>query len=133
MKFRFTVYGEPVGKGRPRFTKQGRAYTPKKTKDYESKVRSAYIDAGGAYYGDETLDIHVEAYFKMPTAWSKKKRAEMDLKPCTKLPDADNVLKSILDGLQGVCYENDKTVTSCSIDKHWSDQSLAVIWIDTAD
>lgn len=26
---------EPVAKGRPRFTKQGHAYTPAKTKNYE--------------------------------------------------------------------------------------------------
>lgn len=32
----FTVFGEPQGKARPRFTRMGRAYTPKKTADYES-------------------------------------------------------------------------------------------------
>ena len=40
-KFWFTVPGAIVGKGRPRFTTQGRfvrAYTPKKTRDYEQKI-----------------------------------------------------------------------------------------------
>ena len=39
----FIVYGEPKGKGRPRFTKNGRAYTPVTTQEYENAVKA--IDA----------------------------------------------------------------------------------------
>lgn len=35
----FSVPGEPVGKGRPRFTRTGHPYTPGKTGSYESLVR----------------------------------------------------------------------------------------------
>ena len=35
----FTVDGEPVGKGRPRFTRNGHAYTTEKTADYEQLVK----------------------------------------------------------------------------------------------
>ena len=38
MKIEFTVPGIPVGKGRPRFMKNGHTYTPQKTRDYEDKV-----------------------------------------------------------------------------------------------
>lgn len=38
MKIEFTVPGAPVGKGRPRFMKNGHTYTPQKTRDYEGKV-----------------------------------------------------------------------------------------------
>lgn len=38
MKVEFTVPGIPVGKGRPRFMKNGHTYTPQKTRDYEGKV-----------------------------------------------------------------------------------------------
>ena len=38
MKIEFTVPGIPVGKGRPRFKKDGNTYTPQKTQDYEDKV-----------------------------------------------------------------------------------------------
>ena len=37
----FRVNGMPQGKARPRFTRQGRAYTPKKTRDYEAALASA--------------------------------------------------------------------------------------------
>ena len=40
----FWFQGEPVGKGRPRFTRQGRAYTPKKTRDYELKLAAKASD-----------------------------------------------------------------------------------------
>ena len=37
----FRVNGMPQGKARPRFTRQGRAYTPKKTRDYEADIKAA--------------------------------------------------------------------------------------------
>ena len=42
-KMYFEVEGEVIGKGRPRFTRQGRTYTPKKTLDYERAIKRAYI------------------------------------------------------------------------------------------
>lgn len=124
-----TVEGDPVGKGRPRFTKQGRAYTPKATKEYEAKVRREWIDAGGPYLDGE-IQVRVDALFKMPSGWSKKKRAAMDGKHCTKLPDADNILKAVLDGLQGAAFENDKAVVRVAIEKWWSQFGCAVIDVD---
>ena len=42
----FTVLGEPTGKGRPRFnTQSGRAYTPKKTVNYETWVKWNIADS----------------------------------------------------------------------------------------
>ena len=34
-EIKFTIEGEPKGKGRPRFTRGGHAYTPKETVEYE--------------------------------------------------------------------------------------------------
>ena len=43
MKAKFTVLGEPKGKGRPRFIpKTGRAITPKDTVQYENLVKLEY-------------------------------------------------------------------------------------------
>ena len=44
----FTVYGKPQGKGRPRFTRTGHAYTP-------DSVRSMYLAAGDAFSMDRAL------------------------------------------------------------------------------
>ena len=35
------VSGQPIGKGRPRFTKAGHAYTPTKTREYEKRIQAA--------------------------------------------------------------------------------------------
>lgn len=42
MTITVTIPGEPVGKGRPKFTKAGTAYTPPKTRAYENKVAFLY-------------------------------------------------------------------------------------------
>lgn len=47
-KAKFTVYGEPKGKGRPRFnTKTGHAITPKDTVSYENLVKLEWQTAYG--------------------------------------------------------------------------------------
>lgn len=38
---RYGEYGMPQGKARPRFTRQGRAYTPKQTRDNEADIKAA--------------------------------------------------------------------------------------------
>ncbi len=38
----FTIPGEPVGKARPRITRQGITYTPAKTVNYETLVKEMY-------------------------------------------------------------------------------------------
>lgn len=102
------IIGEPVGKARPRFTRSGRVYTPKATKDYEKKVAQAWKING---YGktDKAVSVEIAVYCSRPK--SAKRRF-----PTVK-PDVDNIAKIILDGLNGVAYEDDKQVVSLSIDK----------------
>ena len=47
MRIQFTVPGVPVGKGRPRFTRGGHAYTPEKTAAFEEKVRLCWKTQSG--------------------------------------------------------------------------------------
>ena len=129
MKHLFEIEGDPVGKGRPRFTKQGRAYTPKRTKDYESRVRKAYIDSGGPHFDEQPLIIRVTAVMQMPKSWSNKKRKQLLDTPCTKKPDADNILKSIQDGLLGAAYQDDCQIYDTGCMKVWGDHGKAIVWI----
>jgi len=73
---RLTVPGEPVAKGRPRVTKWG-AYTPEKTKNYETLVRELYIIQHGQTLLDGELSVDIKAYFTIPKSTSKKKKALM--------------------------------------------------------
>lgn len=129
MVVEFVVDGEPVAKGRPRFTMTGRAYTPKRTHDYEKKVKEAY--SGEMFPEDIPLEVHIDAYFQIPKSVSKKRHEEMrrgSIRPMKK-PDADNIAKSICDALNGVAYADDKQVIRLVVDKWYSDVPRAEVKI----
>ena len=48
-------------------------------------------------------------------------------KACTKKPDCDNLIKSILDSLNGVAYKDDSQVTDVHIKKRYNrDEGIEV-------
>jgi len=118
----FHVDINPVPKGRPRFSKVGgfmRSYTPKKTSDYETEVRTQ----AQAVMTREPLEtpLAVYLYFRLPIPRShSKKRQEACLtgseRP-TKKPDIDNLAKSVLDGLNGVVWHDDSQIVSLHLTK----------------
>lgn len=127
IEIRFTVPGEPVGKGRPRFVRTfsgGRAITPTKTRWYEEDVRCEYYTQCDHRFSDkDMLKIHIDAYFNIPKSASKKRTKDMlekKIRP-TKKPDADNIIKVIADALNDVAYYDDKQIVDCSISKYYSD------------
>lgn len=115
----FFVAGKPQGKGRPRFGKRV-VYTPQKTLEYEHRIASCYD--GDMLTGALFCDI--TAYFAIPKSYTKKQREAIkngDLTP-TKKPDADNISKVVLDGLQGVCFLDDKDVIDLRVVKKYSEE-----------
>lgn len=122
MKIQFTVPGEPQGKGRPRFTGQGRAYTPEKTKAYESLVKAAFLASGcKAFPPGVPLVIHIDAYYAIPKSASKQKQAQMqnrEIRP-TKTPDYDNVAKAVSDSLNGLAYHDDAQIVDGRVRKFY--------------
>lgn len=120
----FTVVGDPHGKGRPRYTKAGHAYTDPNTREYEKRVAAEYEKYCGSYEfpEDSALNISVTAFYKIPKSASKAKRAAMqsgEIRP-KKRPDIDNVIKIVLDGLQGIAYKDDKNITNVTGTKLYS-------------
>jgi Holliday junction resolvase RusA-like endonuclease len=114
----FTVYGDPVAKGRPRFAKRGnfvQTYTPEKTKTYESEVAMMAKAAMGA---SEALEGALEAFiyvtYAIPASYSKKRSEAClsGLEKHTKKPDLDNVVKSVVDGMDKIVFLNDSQITS---------------------
>lgn len=125
----FTVPGVPQGKGRPRVTRNG-TFTPKKTRDYEKKVRDCYIAQGGQMFPDDTpLFASITAIFPIPSSLSKKRRALFNGKRHCKKPDADNVAKAILDALNGVAYRDDSAVSLLLVDKRYGDDARVTVSI----
>jgi Holliday junction resolvase RusA-like endonuclease len=123
MQVMFTVYGEPVAKGRPRFSTRGKfpvAYTPAKTKNYEDEVRlfaTKAIGSGSPIEGSVSVFIYIS--FSVPQSYSKRKRGAClsgDEKH-TKKPDLDNVAKALIDGMNGIIFKDDSQITSLHVTK----------------
>lgn len=131
---RFTVQGEPKGKGRPRFIPQtGRAITPKDTANYETLVRMEYMAQcqGFKFPDDAMLDMRIMAYYSIPKSASKKNRERMKtrlLRP-TKKPDMDNVVKIVADSLNQVAYRDDTQIVDCQCRKFYSDNPRVEVTI----
>lgn len=126
MEVKFTVQGEPKGKGRPRFnTKTGHAMTPVDTANYESLVKLEYgRQCEGMMFSDDAmLDMRIKAYYSIPKAVSKKKKAMMldGLIRPTKKPDMDNVVKIIADSLNKIAYRDDTQIVDCQCRKFYSE------------
>ena len=118
----FAVYGEPIGKARPRFTRTGRAYTPQKTASYEDEIRHMAKAAMGESDPLET-PVGVYCYITLPVPQSyTKKRSEACLNGSerpTKKPDLDNAIKSVLDGMNGIVYKDDSQIVSLHATKRY--------------
>lgn len=112
---------EPIPKGRPRMTRRGRAYTPKKTHDYEKLIRDYYRENTTDYY-DCAIRVSLIFYMPIPKSISKKKRALMESGEikCTIHKDIDNLSKSILDGCLGVAYKDDCLITRLTATKRYA-------------
>lgn len=116
--------GQPIGKGRPRFTRMGRVYTPEKTRKYEHKlaaIASDYMIAEKLEPTDRPCAMVIEARFEIPKSWAKKKRLAAERGEIFPgRPDIDNVAKIALDSLNGVVFEDDAQVYDLFVDKRYS-------------
>ena len=106
----FTVPGRPKGKARHRTTRSGRTYTPAKTAAAEREIAQLFrIAARSLPLMTGAVSLSVEAVFRVPKSWSAKGRANAlagDV-PFDGKPDADNILKLVMDALNGVAWVDD--------------------------
>ena len=136
MIVRFTVPGEPRGKGRPRFARVGnyvRTYTPEGTASYENLIKVEYQrQCGDVFFEKGTpLDVRIIAYYSIPQSASKKKHQQMldhEIRP-TKKVDIDNLVKCFLDAGNGVIYHDDVQVVDLQVRRFYSDKPRVVVTI----
>lgn len=129
--------GEPRGKGRPRFSKDGHAYTDSETRSYERKIVAYYRQAlGGFRWPDNAvISLDVTAHYQIPKSATKAAAAWMQAGRTlpTRKPDIDNVLKVVLDALNGVAYKDDSRVVQVSAKKIYSTTPKLVIEMRGSD
>lgn len=121
--------GTPKGKGRPRFTRSGHAFTPAATRSYEAALRyAAQVEQGEAPPLAGALTVTVEARMPVPVSWPKKRRADAlaGVSAPTGKPDVDNLLKTV-DALNGVVWIDDAQVVDVRVRKVFSEKPALVI------
>lgn len=63
----------------------------------------------------------IDAIFQIPKSWTRVKKADAAAgKLAPGKPDIDNILKVVLDGLNGIAYEDDKQVVLVQCRKTYS-------------
>ena len=121
----FSLSGQPVGKARARFTRQGRAYTPAKTAEYEKRIKSAAWASmlqQGLKPTDRRVSVSVTAYMEIPQSYSARKTIQCQLGIIIPpRPDVDNIIKAVLDGANKVIYLDDKQVWRVVGQKQYAD------------
>jgi Holliday junction resolvase RusA-like endonuclease len=131
----FTIPGQPVAKGRPKFTVQGgfaKVYTPKKTADYEALIAGIATRAmAGRTPSAAPIEVMLELRMEIPTSWTKAKRlaASIGTVRATKKPDADNVLKGVKDACNGIVWVDDSQVVVITVRKLYHAEPCVVIAI----
>lgn len=132
-KFNITIPITPVTKARPRFTRYGHTYTPKKTADYEKAVAEYWRQATKGFQYDREQALIVNLVFGMPIPKSTSKSktelmANGTIRP-TKKPDVDNLAKAVMDALNGVAWVDDSQVVRVSIFKEYAKEPYVYIYI----
>ena len=100
--YSITIPGRPVPKGRPRLGVHGRkayVYTPPITKEYE-KLVGWVARCAGCKPLNGPLAVKLHLFIRGRSG------------------DVDNYCKSILDGLNGVAYEDDDQVIELQVRKY---------------
>ncbi|OPX87750.1 MAG: Endodeoxyribonuclease RusA [Pelotomaculum sp. PtaB.Bin104] len=134
-EIRFTVWGEPVAQGRPKFARIGNhvtTYDPEKSRTYKSIVRDEAIKVKPDKPLEGPLILTVAAYKSIPKSLSKKKTQqalEGELRPTIK-PDLDNVVKGIKDALKGIIWRDDSQVIWLFASKWYSDKPRVEVEVE---
>ena len=114
MQVKFNVFGKPRGKQRPRLCSVGGrniVYTPKQTIEYEKLIKASYIASSKVFFERNIpIEINILAYFFHKSS----------IEFTTKKPDADNIIKIVLDALNKVAFYDDAQVSKICFEKRYS-------------
>lgn len=127
MTIKFTVYGEPVPKLRPRVVYRANIGRPiaisnPKTVSYEDAIRhEASLHRPPVPLAD-MIALTIKVYRSIPKSMPKGKRAlalSGQLRP-TSRPDLDNYVK-VKDALNGIVWRDDSQVVRIVAEKYYSE------------
>lgn len=130
----FILKGKPIPQHRPRACRRGKhihMYSDQEVimEQYKNQIRSDFQQKPFSV----PVEVSATFFFPIPKGTSKVRTTEMQaniLKPM-KRPDLDNLLKFILDCMNGIVYEDDSQVVSFGkVQKRYGDEGISVIHIE---
>lgn len=135
----FHLEGKVMGQPRPRFsTRNGHAvaYDREDAAAYKDALRHrcrlAMASAGVPLCMEATaFSACVTAIFRTPKSWSRKKREDaiQGRLPMTSRPDGDNILKIVLDAVNGLLWKDDSQVDLATVAKRWGEDDMLVVQV----
>lgn len=137
--WRFVVHGLPVAQPRPRFTKKGYAYTPAKhpVNEWKRLVELAALEGGPFEPIESSEPLALTIDFQMPRPKNKTwKTRPMPQHWHVRRPDIDNLCKSTIDAMTGICFQDDNQVAQLTTSKYVAEgvtEPLAMITIRIMD
>jgi Holliday junction resolvase RusA-like endonuclease len=105
----FTVPGEPVAKQRPRVTRRG-TFTPRKTLEAEARIGWSYREAARSS-GQASARPSGPASVPADLDGQARYSVSMVFRCAGPRKDIDNLVKTVLDGLNGVAWLDDGQVS----------------------
>jgi Holliday junction resolvase RusA-like endonuclease len=104
MKLVYSLFvpGAPKAQPRPCVTKTGHAFTPHSADEWKTAIKAAFIQE--KYIHDHSpiegpVSLSVTFSMPIPKSASKREARAMHGTPHTRKPDADNLLKAVMDAL----------------------------------
>lgn len=107
------VPGRPVPKARPRFGTNGQVYTPTTTRDAERSIGWEYRNNHREEPLAGAVAVDITFYFRG-----------------TRAGDIDNYLKTVLDGLNGIAWLDDRQIMRLTAEMVFGDDDSTYIIID---
>lgn len=116
-----TLHIAPLPKGRPRFTRQGHAFTPAKTRQYEKELQTILRSKwrGKPLLG--ALCVSIAFFIERP------KSNKTPHPVSQRVGDCDNLAKAVLDAANGILFEDDSQVVRLSASKQWGNPRIVVV------
>ena len=122
---RYTIIGNPIPQGRPRFYNRGRftgCYDPEISKNAKHDIRMQLL-AQNPIKLDGPLKIVLHFHLKRPKSLPKRITYHI------KKPDIDNLIKLLLDALRDICWHDDNQIVELIARKDYGEDLRTEITI----
>ena len=106
---KYIIEGVPTAQGRPRFTKRGITYDP--NKKYKNSIAAQIMCQKPVLINEGPVKIRMVFNMPKPKSYSSKLFWHI------KKPDIDNLIKAVLDALNGILWRDDSQISQISAQK----------------